>query len=495
MKTLVKQLIIIVLISFFSFYSCKKDDPVVTPDPDPVEVLTAKAGADQTTDVQQTVMLDGSASSSSVNKPFNYSWQFTKKPVGSAATILNNSASQPSFVPDMTGEYDLELTISNTSGQSKDVVVITVTASQPVVLQESIDTDTVLADRVADPASPDYIVNKDVLVNALLTIEPGVVIQFKRDTRMDINETGAIMAKGTSEKKIIFTGMEPLTSYWKGIMIYSNSSANQFENVAIMNAGSTPGLNTIKAALTLFGVSKATISLKNCLFSASGGYGIHAAAGSVLGNFENNVFAGNASAGILMDAANVSKLDKSSTFTGGNGKDVVEIMQSNLDNLGHDEEVWPGFDDGTPYRLSGDLFVKTGWKLEPGVTIESGSQVTIEVHSTGYLNAVGSSDKHIVFTGASKTSGFWKGVRSYSTSSANKIEYGEIRYAGSSDIVSGRKANLAITGSLSSMSVKNTVISDGGGYGISVSYGSIINDDAETANTFENNLLDNIKKD
>jgi hypothetical protein len=440
-------------------------------------------------------LLDGSASTSSLNKPFNYLWQFTKKPAGSNATILNNTESKPSFIPDMTGEYDLELTISNASGQSKDMVVVIVTASQPVALQESIDTETLLADRIADPAYPDYIVPKDVRVNAQLTIEPGVVIQFKRDTRMDINENGAIIANGTEEKKIIFTGMEPLGSYWKGITIYSNSSANQFKNVAIMNAGSTPGLNATKAALTLFGISKATIALKNCLISGSGGYGIHAASGSVLGAFENNAFTGNGEAGILMDAANVLKLDKASVFTGGNGKDVVEIMQSNLDNTTHSEETWAGFSDGTPYRLIGDLFVKTGWKLEPGVTIEANSQVTIEIHSTGYLNAIGTSDKHIVFTGATKTGGFWKGIRSYSTSSASKIEYGEIRYAGSSNIVSGRKANLAITGSLSTMSVRNSVISDGGGYGISVGYGSSVNDDAETANTFENNLLDNIKKD
>ena len=488
-----KHVSIVILISFFGFSSCKKDDPEVTPDP--VEVLTAKAGPDQTADVSQAILLDGSSSVSSLNKPFDYSWQFTKKPVGSAVTIQNNTSAKPGFTPDMVGEYDLELTISNTSGQSKDVVIINVTASQPLVLGESIDVETVLADRISDPTLPDYFVNKDIRVNAQLTVEPGVMIQFKRDTRMDVNENGAIIAKGTSEKKIKFTGIDQTSASWKGIVIYSNNSGNIFENVEILYSGSTPGLNVTKAALTLFGISHAYISIKNCLISKSGGYGIHAAAGSVLGNFASNSFTNNAEAGILMESANVPKLDKLSTFTGGNGKNVVEIIQSNLDNIAHNEEVWAGFNDGTPYRLSGDLFVKTGWKLEPGVVIEAGSQVTIEVHSTGYLNAVGTSDKHIVLTGATKNNAFWKGIRSYSTSSANKIEYGEIRYAGSSDIVSGRKANLAITGSLSSMSVKNSIISNGGGYGISVGYGSSINNDAETANTFENNLLGNIKKD
>ncbi|MFA5329971.1 MAG: hypothetical protein WC384_19395 [Prolixibacteraceae bacterium] len=494
MKTLVKQLSIIAFISFMSLNSCKKDDPIVTPDPDPVEVLTAKAGPDQTTDVQQAILLDGSSSASSMNKPFAYSWQFTKKPVGSMATIQNNTTAKPGFTPDMVGEYDLELTILNASGQSKDVVIINVTASQPLELDESIDVETVLADRVTDPDLPDYFVNKDIRINAQLTVEPGVMIQFKRDTRMDVNDNGAIIAKGTTEKKIKFTGIDQTGASWKGIVIYSNNSGNLFENVEILYSGSTPGLNVKKAALTLFGISHAYISLKNCLISQSGGYGLHAAAGSVLGNFESNSFTNNAEAGILLESANVPKLDKLSTFTG-NGKNVVEILQSNLDNTSHSEEVWAGFNDGTPYRLSGDLFVKTGWKLEPGVIVEAENQVTIEVHSTGYLNAVGTTDKHIVFTGATKANAFWKGIRSYSTSSGNKIEYGEIRYAGSSDIVSGRKANLAITGSLSSMSIKNSIISNGGGYGISVGYGSSINNDAETVNTFEDNLFGNIKKD
>lgn len=495
MKTLVKQLSIIVLVFFLSFNSCKKDDPVLTTDPDPVEVLIAKAGIDQTTEVAQIVALDGSASSSSLNKPFAFSWQLTKKPVGSIATILNNTNAKPSFSPDLVGEYNLELTISNASGLSKDVVVVMATASQPIVLGESIDAETVLVDRVADPALPDYLVNKDIRVNAQLTVNPGVVIQFKRDTRMDINENGAIIAKGTSEQKIIFTGIDQTEASWKGIMIYSNSSANAFENVEILYAGSTPGLNATKAALTLFGNSHAYISLKSCLISSSGGYGMHAAAGSVLGNFANNTFSNNAEAGILMDAANVPRLDKQSTFTGGNTRNVVEIMQSNMDNATHSEEVWAGFNDGTPYRLIGDLFVKIGWKLEPGVVVEAASHVTIEIHTTAYLNAVGTSEKHIVFTGSTKMKAFWKGIRSYSTSSNNRIEYGEISYGGNSDIVSGKKANLAITGSLSVMLIKNSIISGSGGYGITVGYGSSINDDADTMNTFENNLLDNIKRD
>lgn len=494
MKTLVKQLVILSLIFSLSLNSCKKDDLTEIPDPDPVEVLTAKAGPDQTTEVAQLVSLDGSSSVSSANKPFNYSWQITKKPAGSMASVQNNNAAKPGFTPDMAGEYNIELTISNASGQSKDVVIINVTALQPLVLGESIDAETVLPDRVSDAALPDYFVNKDIRVNAQLTVEPGVMIQFKRDTRMDVNENGAIIAKGTTDKKIKFTGIDQTSASWKGIVIYSNNSGNVFENVEILYAGSTPGLSVKKAALTLFGISHAYISLKNCLISNSGGYGLHAAAGSVLGNFTVNSFTNNAEAGILLESANVPRLNKLTTFTG-NGKNVVEIMQSNLDNTSHTEELWAGFADGTPYRLSGDLFVKTGWKLEPGVVIEAENQVTIEVHSTGYLNAVGTSDKHILFTGATKTNAFWKGIRSYSASSANKIEYGEIRYAGSSDIVSGRKANLAITGSLSSMSVKNSIISNGGGYGISVGYGSSINSDAETVNTFENNLLGNIKKD
>src|SRR5690606_34938942 len=98
-----------------------------------------------------------------------------------------------SFVPDVAGEYEAELTVSSDNGESKDKVVIVATAAQPIILETNIKAKTTLADRFADPNLPDYIANANITVGAELVVEPGVVIAFARDTRLEILNNGGIL--------------------------------------------------------------------------------------------------------------------------------------------------------------------------------------------------------------------------------------------------------------------------------------------------------------
>jgi hypothetical protein len=76
------------------------------------------------------VTLDGSKSTGADGSLINYQWSFTSQPAGSAAVILNSTTVNPSFVPDVAGQYLLKLKISDSkSASSEDTVTITVTAS------------------------------------------------------------------------------------------------------------------------------------------------------------------------------------------------------------------------------------------------------------------------------------------------------------------------------------------------------------------------------
>ncbi len=173
-----------------------------------------------------------------------------QKPATSTINLANASSAKPTFVPDQIGEYEIELTISNKAGSSKDKVMITATAAQPLALKDDIKVKTVLEDRIASPDLPDYVVNEGLTVDAELTIKPGVVIAFARDISFTVNSGGGlIIAKGEPNKKIKFTGVEKTKGYWKGIMVYSASNANEFENVEILYAGSQNMLSGIKSRL------------------------------------------------------------------------------------------------------------------------------------------------------------------------------------------------------------------------------------------------------
>jgi hypothetical protein len=74
----------------------------------------ANAGADQ--DVQldpdnETVNLNG-AGSAGAN---TYSWTFTTRPPGSAASLINPTTATPSFIPDQEGLYVVELEVDGNS--------------------------------------------------------------------------------------------------------------------------------------------------------------------------------------------------------------------------------------------------------------------------------------------------------------------------------------------------------------------------------------------
>ncbi|SEJ31259.1 Right handed beta helix region [Dyadobacter sp. SG02] len=461
--------------------SCKEDE-----DPTPSNTLTAKAGADQNVNAGSVVNLDGSASSDSENKPFEFSWAFSKKPTGSTASLGSATTAKPTFTADLPGEYEVELTISNANGQSKDKVLITATVIEPIVIDANIRAKLTLSDRINNPNVPDYVVNANVTVNAELEIKPGVVIAFARDTRLEINDGGGVLlAKGDSANPIRFIGKETTKGFWSGVTFRSSSSANTLEYVQVLHAGSKPLYSTTKAGMAVLG-SQAEVNIKHCLFEANAGYGLYIQQGANLASFEKNNFKDNTEAGLLIGAENVKNLDTDSKFTNGNGRNVVEIFASALPKNAASEVVWKGFKDKSPYRLLESLTSDANWKLLPGVIIEVGRAGSITIDD-GYFNAVGTETNKIIIRGAENTAAYWKGMICFSTSDQNVIENAEVSGGGNIAIVSGKKANIAVYGGQSRMTIRKSVISNSGGYGIFVNYQGTINGDVETVNTFKDN--------
>lgn len=478
-----KKLILPIFSLFFLIVSCK-DNKEVKPDGG----LIARAGGDQQVKLGQTVTIDGSASSESSNKPFDFSWVLVRKPAGSSAVLTTPKTSKATFVPDEEGEYEAELTVTNADGTSTDKVLITATAAEPETLDANITAKTVLINRISNPDFPDYVVSKDIAVSAELTINPGVVIAFARDTKFVINDNGgSLIAKGEADKKIRFEGREKTKGFWAGLQINSASGANVMEYVEITHAGAKTFTGTIRGGMGLVGGSKAQMAIRNCTFAANNGFGLYIGKGASLLGFANNTFKENSEAGILLDANNVKSLDENSVFTGGNGRNVVEIYSSMLDGNTSSEIRWAVFKDKTPYRISESMGVNSGWKIMPGTILEFGRDVTLRIDN-GYLDATGTKDNKVVFRGADPTNGYWRGIIFYSNSLKNVIEYADVSGGGSAVIVSGAKANIAIYGTGSRMTIKNSTISNSAGYGVCITYHTIVNADIETANLFKDNI-------
>ncbi|WP_144392703.1 PKD domain-containing protein [Pleionea sediminis] len=85
----------------------------VSVDTPPNQAPTANAGADQSGDVGQQFMLDGSASSDPEGASLTYRWSIQNKPANSAATLFNGNTVNPNITPDIEGNYVIQLIVND----------------------------------------------------------------------------------------------------------------------------------------------------------------------------------------------------------------------------------------------------------------------------------------------------------------------------------------------------------------------------------------------
>jgi len=115
------------------------NDGVADSTPDTVKISTensapvSQAGADQAVRVNDTVQLDGSASSDVDGDSLTFNWSFNSRPGGSSATLSNATAVKPTFDIDVAGTYTVQLIVNDgTVNSPSDTVTISTENSLPV---------------------------------------------------------------------------------------------------------------------------------------------------------------------------------------------------------------------------------------------------------------------------------------------------------------------------------------------------------------------------
>ena len=94
------------------------DTVVVTASNSPPIAVT---GTGQTVHPGDPVTLDGSASTDpDGDYPLTYAWSFASKPAGSVAALNDPTAVNPTFTPDVLGNYLIQLTVTDKLGKSSE---------------------------------------------------------------------------------------------------------------------------------------------------------------------------------------------------------------------------------------------------------------------------------------------------------------------------------------------------------------------------------------
>lgn len=152
--------------------------------------------------------------------------------------------------------------------------------------------------------------------------------------------------------------------------------------------------------------------------------------------------------------------------------------------------VWLDRGEGIDYIVNCTIEIKSSGSLtiSPGVTVQFTNGEAGILASEGYLNAVGTADKPIVFQGKNGIKGEWKGIYIFSNNSSNILNNVTIKDAGSEawdyDLMPAG-LTLANYDGTARASLLNSKLQNNSGYGM------YLRDFNENIFEFSNNTIDN----
>ncbi len=252
-----------------------------------------------------------------------------------------------------------------------------------------------------------------------LTMEPGVDVAFGASAGLTLAGGAVLSAVGTPDDPVLLHGETADAGSWSGLSFAdAPSSANRLEQV-ILDGGSVDVSASSRLAVV------------DSQFSGSEGVGLEAIDGAEI-TVSGSSFLGH-------------ERPLSVGYTGAPGIAADNVFMDNEDeavlvtgNTLADAATWAAL--GVPWELESRVSVRAPLTLEPGATVLVRQGQSILVTTDGQLNATGTADAPITFTGVEPEVGYWVGIEFSSNSSNNVLEHAVVDYAGGDDWYGGGDA-------------------------------------------------------
>lgn len=331
------------------------------------------------------------------------------------------------------------------------------------------------------------------LVNEAVRIDPGGYLEIFGNTKIAFElgtslvvSGGALVAQGTAEQPILFTGRRELSGQWQGIAFHHQGNVSSYLQYAIIEyAGGEKFLALNRASsIALLGTQRnqangiGQIFITNNLITKNKGHGVAVLPGSPLASFESNVISSSDLAPLYFPANLVQNIDPSNSL---NNNQVLEIeindgevgLRTAVKTENPDPHVWHNHGN-ISYKITRDITLNSPLELAPGTKLIFDTDTELSISSTNaYLKAIGKPGQEIVFTGTDPTPGHWVGLDyNDSVHSSNMLDYVKVEYAGASK--RGRStgpqgAAIFLGGAVGSqVSISNSQILYSAGYGFLV---------------------------
>lgn len=325
------------------------------------------------------------------------------------------------------------LTLNTLGPASLDAEVVGVLDGASTFAGNDVDQLHVRGMRVSQSATwpeldvPYFVTSNLALAVADLTLAPGARLVMGPGAGFGISgDTAALIAAGTAEKPIVFTGATATRGAWRGLRFDgSNNTRNVLRYVTVEWAGDTTA-DFDAAAVKLTGDSHGVqLRLEHVTLRQSEAWGLYLAISAVVPEFTANVLTENTLGPAKVASNAAHQLLTTSTFVGNDVDKVLIYGDQVLSAV-----TWPGLD--VPYLISSRIDPELVWTLAPGVTLEMMPQTSIVVSgdASGF-HAVGTAALPILITGSVKTRGSWDSISFDTTlNGANAFEHCTIEYGG-----------------------------------------------------------------
>ncbi|MBI2841651.1 MAG: right-handed parallel beta-helix repeat-containing protein, partial [Acidobacteria bacterium] len=361
--------------------------------------------------------------------------------------------------------------------------------------------------------------------SAVLSVDPGVVLEFAAATELGVWAQGALRSLGTTESPVTLHALGSTSpGAWTGIRVGENADATQTElsnlvvehavvgieidaappltvrttRIALSNTGMFVfgmtsigmfGISVDGASVTAIKLSDSTATMQDCTASGAGGDAVSVTRCSLTAS---NCALSNSVTGIrltsspaVLTGVSVSDmsgtaiaLDSQSGLAGTTGLTLSGNASNTIEHKGGTGASHHIAYVGYPYVVQDDIAV-TG-----PVTIEAGVEMRFEQWRKIYgstVTAVGTAAQTILLTASSATPtpGYWPGVETATGGGASEFEYVTIEYAVNGlfagdtvtlrncQIRSGSYNGLTITGGQASV-VSDAVVSGNAGDGVAL---------------------------
>lgn len=299
-----------------------------------------------------------------------------------------------------------------------------------------------------DPNRPvDYIVNCVVDVKQRkMTIEPGTVIEFGNNGRINVqrhfeDHSGAIIARGTADKPIIFRGTEPNKGHWRGIMVATNNELNELDHVVIRDAGKEPYTHGGQGGLVLgnAGIGHGKIKLTNSQIINNREYGLVITNSSTTNQhnltIKNNIIRENEMP-VYATAFNIHFIDDSNDLTNNETNEITVSGSSNATHNTSLDGTW--YNHNIPYSFTSNVYVDSKITIQAGTVLKFPQSAKLQIGRTsgpndgtgGGIIANGTADQPIIFTGTEAIQGYWSGIEIESPYPGNEISHAIVEYTG-----------------------------------------------------------------